>query len=97
MNAAQRKRYEAIVNIGCIVGKVVSELGCSGRITIHHCFTGAGGRKDHASTIPLCWEHHLGKSGIDGKSISKRAWQAKYTSEGVLLAATELLLREQNV
>lgn len=68
--------------------------GCGGRITVQHCGTGAGGRKDDMKTIPLCWEHHLGKEGIDGKRISKREWQEKYGTEAELLEKTNQLLKQ---
>ena len=67
---------------GCIVA---GSTPCEGRITIHHCGTGAGGRKDHKKVIPLCWGHHQGPQGIDGKRMSKRAWQEIYGSEEKLL------------
>lgn len=85
-----RTRWAIIASLGCIVGPVRS---CAGRITIQHCGTGAGGRKDHAKVIPLCWEHHLGKEGIDGKRMSKRAWQEKYGAEITLLRITEQRLK----
>ena len=78
--------------LGCIVGP----FGCNyqGRdTTLHHCGTGAGGRKDHMKVIPLCHGHHLGKEGIDGKSMSKRAWQEKWATEEILHEATEAMLK----
>ena len=86
---AQKMRWNAVIDLGCIVGP---STYCGGRITIHHCFTGGGGRKDHQKTIGLCWSHHLGSEGIDGKRMSKRAWQAKYGAEGALLAKTNAML-----
>lgn len=79
--AAQRRYWTLILTLGCCVGPI----GCSGRFTIHHCFTGGGGRKNHSLVIPLCWEHHLGKNGIDGKRLSKREWQKKFGSEQSLI------------
>lgn len=87
--AAQKRRWSAIVELGCIVGPSV---GCKGRITVHHCFTGGGGRKDHDKTIPLCWGHHLGQFGIDGKRISKRRWQDIFGTEQELLDKTNNLV-----
>lgn len=78
---AQRKRWDKIAQLGCIV----TSSHCMGRITIHHCGTGAGGRKDHDKVIPLCVEHHLGSLGIDGQRMSKREWQRRYGSEEELL------------
>ena len=89
--AAEKRRFSAVVALGCAVS--VMHL-CSSRKTIHHCFTGAGGRKVHKDTICLCWNMHLGRDGIDGQRLSKRQWQAIYGSEAVLLAETERRLTE---
>lgn len=83
-NKEELAQWAIILTLGCSVGPV----GCRGRVTIHHCGTGAGGRKDHKKVIPLCIEHHLGKEGIDGKCMSKRAWQVKYRTEEQLLKIT---------
>lgn len=91
--AKQRKLWGQIASLGCIV---VSGA-CWGRITIHHCFTGAGGRKDHDKVISLCWAHHLGPLGIDGKKISKREWQAHYGTETILIEKTEQLLNGETI
>lgn len=86
---AQRKRWDEISLLGCVVGPSST---CRGRTTIHHCGTGAGGRKNHDKVIPLCWEHHLGDEGIDGGKISKRQWQAKYGSEVSLMVKVQDVL-----
>lgn len=87
-NAEEKKHWDRVLALGiCIVG-----CGCRGRLTIHHCGTGAGGRKDHMKVIPLCYEHHQGAEGIDGKRMSKRAWQEKYNTEGYYLKKLDALL-----
>lgn len=73
---------DLVANLGCIV------KGCGSPTTIHHCGTYMGGGRDHMRVIPLCWPHHLGPEGIDGKRMSKRQWQAKYGTELELLEAT---------
>ena len=85
-----RRYWKAVAAVGCIV---VGSTPCEGRITIHHCGTGAGRRKDHRKVLPLCWGHHLGAQGIDGKRMSKRDWQAKYGTETALLKRLERLLK----
>lgn len=84
-----RRYWKAVAAIGCIV---TGSTPCEGRITIHHCGTGGGGRKDHRKVLPLCWGHHLGPEGIDGKRMSKRDWQDKYGTELVLLKRLERLI-----
>lgn len=89
--ALDRRYWKAVAAVGCIV---VGSTPCDGRITIHHCGTGAGGRKDHRKVLPLCWGHHLGPHGIDGKRLSKRDWQDKYGTELVLLKRLERYMRQ---
>lgn len=88
----QRMKWDMLAQLGC----AVSGAFHAGRITIHHCFTGGGGRKNHDKIIPLCWEHHLGANGIDGKRISKREWQAIFGSEQELLERMEARLYAAN-
>ena len=89
---AQRRVWSQIIELGCIVGP---SAYCEGRLTIHHCGTGAGGRKNHDHVICLCWGHHQGKHGIDGQVMSKRQWQEKYGSEIGLMVKTQELLDAQ--
>lgn len=83
-NKAELEHWERVKKLACIVGPE----GCNYRglpVTRHHCGTGGGGRKNHMKVIPLCWEHHLGAKGIDGKRMSKRDWQLEYGQEDILL------------
>lgn len=89
-SSAQKRHWERIRLLGCVVGP----RGCAGRITIHHIETGAGGRKNHDRVIPLCSEHHMGRSGVDGRVLSKIQWQAIHGSEQELLEKVVLLLND---
>lgn len=90
----EKLHWARVAALGCIVQGYTP---CEGRVTIHHCGTGAGGRKDHSKVIGLCWGHHLGSEGIDGKRMSKRAWQDKYGCEEKLLKRTERRLKAEGV
>lgn len=84
--AIERRHWARVRALGCIVGPI----GCKGYISIHHCGTGAGGRKNHKKVIPLCLDmHHIGPEGIDGKRMSKRKWQEKYGTETILLTRVQ--------
>ena len=74
---AEKLHMDRVAALGCII--------CSMPATIHHCGTYMGGGRDHMKTIGLCWEHHLGKEGIDGKQMGKRKWESKYGTEESLL------------
>ena len=74
------------------LGCILKNDECRGRTTVQHCGTGMGRQKDHDAVIALCWRHHLGDLGIDGKVISKPEWEQRYGTEESLLARTRELL-----
>lgn len=89
---AQRERWERVRALGCIEGPI----GCYGNIELHHCGTGAGGRKNHDSVAPLCTAHHRGPDGIDGREhgTSKIKWQKAHCTEAEMLAMVAKRLGE---
>ncbi len=53
---------------------------CGRHPSIHHLFTGMGGRKDHDKVAPLCYDHHQGdEEGIH--RIGRKAFAARFMSE----------------
>lgn len=79
----QREKWRRIGEIGCMI--------CGAQPELHHCFTGAGGRKNHDHVIPLCWTHHRSpQAGIHG--MGRKAWQKKYGTEQELLDKLDLML-----
>ncbi|MCK9622185.1 MAG: Ref family recombination enhancement nuclease [Methylobacter sp.] len=77
---SQRKRWELIRGLGCIVCRAwLAE--------IHHCGTGAGGRKDHDKVIPLCPVHHTGIYGIH--KIGRKRFAENYGTEEELMQQVE--------
>lgn len=87
-SASDRRHWEKVKELGC----VARGCGAQHNITRHHCGTRGGGRKDHKKVIPLCWYHHLGEEGIDGKVICTKKWEARYGTEIELLARVAELL-----
>lgn len=87
--SAQNRRWDKIRCLGCLV--------CGAQATIHHLYTGAGGRKNHDRVAPLCWIHHIGPEGIDGRKLSKRQWQEKYLTEHEMEARVSAMLAEDDV
>lgn len=88
---AEKLHMSRVAALGCII-QVPHK--CGPRVTLHHCHTGMGRRKDHMKVIPICWNLHIsGPESIDGKVISKKAWQEKYGAEDNLLAKVAELLK----
>ena len=84
-NAEELRRWDRVRALGCMA------KGCSHRHPeIHHCKTGAGGRKDHTLVIGLCHLHHRGRQGIH--TLSRRVWEPRYGSEQEHLARVARLL-----
>jgi hypothetical protein len=66
MKNEERKHLSRVAELGCIV---CSRMGYPGTpAEIHHkrAGTGAGRRSSHLDAIPLCPEHHRGKTGLHG-------------------------------
>lgn len=74
-NKAEREHHARLRELGCII--------CGDDPGIHHCETGAGGRKDHMKVLPLCYYHHQGEQGIH--TLSRRVWQPIYGTEQELM------------
>lgn len=81
----QRDRWTRLCALGCIIS------GCGNAPNIHHCATGAGGRKDHNKVLPLCHRHHQGDLGIH--TLSRRVWEPIYGTEQELMDKAERLLK----
>jgi hypothetical protein len=89
--AEQKRRWNKIAQLPCLV--------CGAwPVTLHHLYTGGGGRKNHDKIAPLCYFHHIGAEGIDGRQkYSKKTWQQKYMTEAEMEAMVHVLLLEDGV
>lgn len=66
MKNEERKYLSRVAELGCLV---CSRMGYPGTpAEIHHkrAGTGAGRRSSHLDAMPLCPEHHRGKTGLHG-------------------------------
>lgn len=68
---------------------------CCGRIVVevHHCFCGrySQARAPHYHTIPLCYEHHRGESGIHAR---KAGWMAEYGPDHDFIAQVQFEIEQ---
>lgn len=89
--AEDRRRWQKVLYLGCAAtfGLATVPVNCNGRMTINHCGTGMGRKKDHKKVIGLCWYHHVGAEGIDGKKISAPEWEERFGSEDALMEITD--------
>lgn len=100
--ASQKKRWNRLAEMGCIVG-IAGKGNCKGRRTIHHIEVGGSSpehnaRKDHDKTICLCHHHHQGKEGIDRREYGATEkvfdWEGTFGTEAYFLDETNRLLEE---
>ena len=88
MSAASRRYMCLVKELPCFV------CGAPGPSFAHHIRTGQGGsqRASDYLTIPLCWEHHQGPTGIHG---DRSAWRLRKVEEldGVADTISKLVTR----
>jgi len=63
---AERKHMALVAELGCAVCRRIGYEGTPAEL--HHPREGTGGgrRASHMDVIPLCPEHHRGKTGVHG-------------------------------
>jgi hypothetical protein len=63
---AERKHMNRVAELGCIVCRRMGYEGTPSEL--HHPRGGAGmaQRASHMDVLPLCVEHHRGKTGVHG-------------------------------
>ena len=88
MTKAERAHLNKLAEMGCIICRRLGFPGTPAQI--HHPRKGQGmaQRAPHEMGIPLCWEHHLGKTGIHG--MGTKAFERHY-------GVTELELLQQTM
>ena len=88
MSAAGSRHMERVAGLPCCVCEHMGRPHVYG-VQVHHIREGQGAaqRADDMLTIPVCYEHHLGASGIHG--LGRKGFYARYkVDELQLLAAT---------
>ena len=90
--AEQKRRWQAVRELGCIVELENEFRRCCSPAEIHHIHTGSGGRRDHDFVIPLCHFHHSPYGEIGIHRIGRRKWQEIYGTEEELFEKVNELL-----
>lgn len=55
-----------IAELGCMVCRRIYPPHDAGPVELHHLRTGGWGKGHYRTLIPLCPEHHRGKTGVHG-------------------------------
>jgi len=86
---AEKMHKAALVELGCMVCR--QEFGITDSpVQLHHLRTGGWGKGDYTTLIPLCPEHHSGKTGVHG--MGTKAFERRYGSQISFLQMAEGLL-----
>lgn len=86
MNKEQKKHYDRVARIGCILCRHIGYTDTPAEL--HHIRR--AGKRDNAPVIPLCPEHHRGNTGVHG--MGRKAFEREYgiTEEELLERVEEL-------
>ena len=66
MTNEERKYLSRVAELGCLVCRRMGYPGTPAEIHHKRAGTGAGRRSSHFDAMPLCPEHHRGKTGLHG-------------------------------
>jgi hypothetical protein len=89
MKKAEKMHKNKLAQMGCAVCFRIYEPHEPGPVQLHHQRRGMGGwgKGGYLTLIPLCQEHHTGKTGVHG--LGTKAFEDYYGfTEAELLAQT---------
>ena len=66
MTKDEKSHKSAVASLGCAVCWRIYGPHDPGPVELHHLRTGGWGKGDYKTLIPLCPEHHRGKTGVHG-------------------------------
>lgn len=68
MTNEEKRHLNRVASLGCMVCRRIHGPHDPGPVEIHHkrAGTGAGRRSSNFDVMPLCPEHHRGKTGLHG-------------------------------
>ena len=66
MTKDEKAHKNAVASLGCAVCWRIYGPHEPAGVELHHLRTGGWGKGDYKTLIPLCPEHHRGKTGVHG-------------------------------
>ena len=88
---AERRHMSAVAELGCSVCRRIGHPGTPAELHHPRSGVGMGKRSSHFDVLPLCVEHHRGKTGVHGLGTKGFPKHWGFTEED-LLADTKNLL-----
>lgn len=90
MKKDEKKHLSEVASLGCSVCRRLGFLGTPAEI--HHIRAGQGwGRSSHFNAIPLCPEHHRGRTGVHGLGTKRFVKQYGFTEQELLNEVYQLI------
>ena len=86
---AEKQHKDKLSRLGCAVCRRIHDEHEAGPVQLHHQRGGMGGwgKGNYKTLIPLCYEHHMGNTGVHG--LGTKGFAAHYGfDESDLLADT---------
>lgn len=92
--AAERKHMSRVAELGCVVCKRIYGPHDPGPVELHHPRSGTGmaKRASHMNVLPLCVEHHRGKTGVHGLGTKGFPKHWGFTESDLLSDVREALI-----
>jgi hypothetical protein len=91
MTNEERRYLSRVAELGCLVCRRMGYPGTPAEIHHKRAGTGAGRRSSHLEAMPLCPEHHRGKTGIHGLGTKGFPKHWGYNEDDLLQDVRDLL------
>ena len=91
MTRAETIHKTKLAALGCMVCRRLHGPHDPGPVELHHLRTGGWGKGDYKTLIPLCPEHHRGKTGVHGMGTKGFAKHYGFDQADLLTDALHLL------
>ena len=91
MTNEERRYLSRVAELGCLVCRRMGYPGTPAEIHHKRAGTGAGRRSSHFDAMPLCPEHHRGKTGIHGLGTKGFPKHWGYNEDDLLQDVRDLL------
>lgn len=91
LKRAEKQHKDRLVSLGCMVCRILFPWLEPATPELHHMRQGGWGKGDYKTLIPLCPEHHRGKTGVHGLGTKGFVSHYGFTQQELLDQALELI------
>lgn len=91
MTKDEREHKGRLAELGCMACRRIHGPHVPGPVELHHLRTGGWGKGDYRTLIPLCVEHHRGRTGVHGLGTKGFARHHGFDQQDLLDDALRLL------